>query len=100
MQPSLLGELGIYGGAQGVWVDKQQTKAAAPATGVAVSLLHTGATYADDLADDGVIYHYPSTKRRGKGRAEIAAVKAEGAPLPVFVIISSGPQQGRSAEPS
>jgi hypothetical protein len=29
--------------------------------GVAVGLLHTGSSYADDLAEGGVIYHYPQT---------------------------------------
>jgi putative restriction endonuclease len=93
VQPGLLRELGIYGGAQGIWVDKQQTQAAAPGTGVAVGLLHTGSAYADDLADDGVIYHYPATSRRGKDEAEIAAVKAAGETpaARVFVIIYSGP---------
>jgi hypothetical protein len=96
VQPKLLRDVGIYGGAQGVWVDKEQSVAAAPRTGVAVGLLHTGSAYADDLADDGVIYHYPSSNRRGKDRAEIAAVKAAGdLRLPVFVIIYSGPGASR-----
>jgi len=28
---------------------------------VTVGLLHTGSSYADDLSDDGVLYHYPAT---------------------------------------
>jgi hypothetical protein len=58
----MLRGLGVYGGAQGVWVDKARTKEIAPA-GVTVALLHTGCSYADDLSADGVVYHYPKTGR-------------------------------------
>ena len=44
-------ELGIYGGAQGIWVDKARTGELTPGgSGVTVSVLHTGQSYADDLA--------------------------------------------------
>jgi hypothetical protein len=87
--PGVLRDLGIYGGAQGVWVDKARTGSLTEdATGVTVGLLHTGSSYADDLSDDGVIYHYPNTNRpRGRDLAEIEATKAAGRlGLPVFVI--------------
>ena len=64
IQPQRLHELGIYGGAQGIWVDRD-----APANsetgpdGVTVGILHTGRHYEDDLSEDGVIYHYPQTSR-------------------------------------
>jgi putative restriction endonuclease len=91
VEPRLLRELGIYGGAPGFLGGQGANKAVAPGTGAAVGLLHTGSAYADDLADGGVVYHYPSTNRRGKDRAEIAAVKAAGElRLPVSVIIYSG----------
>ena len=64
LEPTHLRDLGIYGGAQGIWVDKAHT--ASPemgAYGVTVAVLHTGRHYADDLSDDGVIYHYPTTSR-------------------------------------
>ena len=67
VRAQLLRELGIYGGAQGCWVDKERTKAVAP-EGVTVGLLHTGATYPDDLSDDGVLYHYPVTGRHAGRR--------------------------------
>jgi len=78
--PGVLRDLGIYGGAQGVWVDKARTSSLTEdGTGVTVGLLHTGSSYADDLSDDGVLYHYPSTNRpRGRDLAEIEATKAAG----------------------
>jgi hypothetical protein len=92
--PGLLRELGIYGGAQGIWVDKARTSTIMP-EGVAVGLLHTGSSYADDLADDGVIYHYPQTGRASGGRdaAEVAAVRAaQRLRLPVFVVVYPWPK--------
>jgi hypothetical protein len=57
----------IYGGAQGIWVDKQLTSGLEGVSdGATVSLLHTGRHYPDDLSDDGVIYHYPRTGRGGR----------------------------------
>jgi putative restriction endonuclease len=64
LEPQQLRDLGIYGGAQGIWVDKAHTDC--PEIGVdgaTVGILHTGRHYADDLSDDGVIYHYPKTSR-------------------------------------
>jgi hypothetical protein len=54
-------------------------------------LLHTGSSYADDLSEDGLIYHYPKTKRPpGRDLSEIEATKAAGSlGLPVFVISHS-----------
>jgi hypothetical protein len=87
--PTRLRELGIYGGAQGIWVDKARTGELTPGgSGITVSVLHTGQSYADDLAQDCVIYHYPSTRRPpGRDRAEVEATKAAGRyGLPFFVI--------------
>ncbi len=87
--PSLLRELGIYGGAQGIWVDKQITGSISPnGVGIAVGLLHNGLSYDDDLFDDGVIYHFPDTKRpAGRDAAETAALRnLFEHRLPVFVI--------------
>jgi hypothetical protein len=54
---------------------------------VTVGLLHTGSAYPGDLSDDGVLYHYPATGRRGKDEAEVAATQAAGRlGLPIFVI--------------
>jgi putative restriction endonuclease len=63
-QPTLLRELGIYGGGQSIWVNKQRTGSLTDSgTGVIVGVLHTGRTDADDLSADGVLYHYPATNR-------------------------------------
>ncbi len=85
--PRLLRDLHIYGGAQGVWVDKQRTKGLGP-YGATVGLLHTGSSYADDLTEDAVLYHYPMTNRsKGRDAAEVEATKTAGRlELPVFVI--------------
>lgn len=96
--PGVLRDLGIYGGAQGVWVDKARTGSLTKdGTGATVGLLHTGSSYADDLSDDGVLYHYPSTNRpRGRDLAEIEATKAAGRlRLPVFVITYPSPGSAR-----
>ena len=76
-QRSRLRQLGIYGGQQGIWVDKARTGGLTPdGVGIAVAVLHTGASYPDDLSDDGLRYHYPSTERLGtRDAGEIEALK-------------------------
>jgi hypothetical protein len=69
--PRILRSALVYGGAQGIWVDKKTTGALAK-DGVTVSILHTGRHYPDDLSDDGLIYHYPKdapTARQGCRRS-------------------------------
>lgn len=89
--PSNLKELGIYGGASGVWVNKTLTSQIDPA-GVAVGLLHTGKHYDDDIDDTGVLYHYPTTSRpEARDQNEIEAIKnLLKFNLPVFVIRNVG----------
>jgi putative restriction endonuclease len=87
--PSVLRDLGIYGGAQGIWVDKARTgRITTNGEGITVAVLHTGSSYADDLAEDCVIYHYPQTRRpASRDQAEVNATKAAGRlQLPFFVI--------------
>jgi len=96
--PRVLRNLGIYGGAQGVWIDKNRTRTLTDdGTGVAVGLLHTGVAYADDLSKDGVLYHYPDTNRvKGRDLSEINATKAAGRyGVPVFVITHSRPDPNK-----
>lgn len=80
-------DLGIYGGASGVWVDKSRTSSVAQ-DGVAVGLLHTGRHYDDDIDETGVLYHYPTTERPAARDAnEIQSIKnAKIFGLPIFVI--------------
>jgi hypothetical protein len=84
-------ELGVYGGASGVWVDKTRTQEFAR-EGVAVGLLHTGRHYDDDIDENGVLYHYPTTQRQGsRDRNEIQSIKnAKILDLPIFVIRNVG----------
>lgn len=98
LAPRLLREVGVYGGAQGVWIDADQTRGIDGAGGVTVGLLHTGRHYADELSTDGVLYHYPRTGRRpGRDRSEIAATKAAGRlRLPVFVVTAGVPPSSRN----
>ena len=83
--------LGIYGGAQGIWVDKLHTaNSETGPDGVTVGILHTGRHYEDDLSEDGVIYHYPKTSRpSARDAAEVQATKnaMKDHQLPVFVVL-------------
>jgi hypothetical protein len=61
---------------------------------VTVGVLHTGRSYADDLANDCILYHYPDTRRArgGRDRAEVEATKAAGRlKLPFFVVTHPTP---------
>ena len=93
VQPGLLRGLGIFGGAQGVWVDKART---APLTearmGVTVALMHSRSFYADDLGADGLLYRYSDTHRpAARDLTEIEATKsASRLELPVFVVTQAG----------
>jgi len=92
--PILLRQLGIYGGAQGIWVDKERTIALTPdGNGVAVGLLHTSSVYPDELSDNGIIYHYPVTERPGnRDQSEVTATKASGdLSVPIFLITRPAP---------
>ena len=89
-EPSTLRSMRVYGGAQGIWVDKVRTSPlSSDGKGVTVSILHTGRHYPDDLSDDGVIYHYPTTHRpASRDATEIQATKnAAELALPIFVIL-------------
>jgi putative restriction endonuclease len=89
VEPSELRSLLIYGGAQGIWVDKKRTGSLSQdGRGVTVGILHTGQHYPDDLSDDGLIYHYPSTRRSpGRDDAEVQATKnAAKLGLPIFIV--------------
>lgn len=86
-----LRDLGVYGGASGIWSDLESTKSIVN-NGVAVSILHTGHHYEDDLDDRGILYFYPVTNRAGlRDQNEIQSVKnAMLLNLPVFVVIKIG----------
>ena len=91
LPPELLREVGLYGGAAGIWLDKSKTSQIHQ-SGIAVSVLHTGKHYDDDVDEDGIIYHYPTTKRHPSFDAsEIESVKQAGVlQIPIFVILKKG----------
>ena len=91
LSPELLREVGLYGGAAGIWLDKSKTSQISE-SGIAVSVLHTGKHYDDDVDEDGIIYHYPTTKRHLSFDAnEIESVKQAGIlQIPIFVILKKG----------
>jgi putative restriction endonuclease len=89
-EASTLRSMRVYGGAQGIWVDKATTGTLSPdGQGITVSILHTGRHYPDDLSDDGLIYHFPTTHRpSGRDAAEVQATKnAAALSLPIFVVL-------------
>lgn len=91
LAPSLLRDLGVYGGGAGIWADLRTTGQLTE-HGVAVSVLHTGLHYDDEIDERGILYFYPATRRRGSHDAnEVQAVKnALLFALPIFVIIQDG----------
>ena len=92
-EPSELNRARIFSGGRGIYFDKQTTSSVAD-PGVAVSVLHTGRSYADDLSNDSLIYHYPATRMPGKDANEVAALKnARRLKLSIFTIISEGPRR-------
>lgn len=92
-EPSQLNRARIFVGGRGIYFDKQATSSVAE-PGVAVSVLHTGRTYADDLSDEFLIYHFPVTQIPGKDANEVASLKNAGRlQLPIFTIISEGPRR-------
>ena len=98
IEPQRLRELGIYAGAQGIWVDKTHTASAETGPdGVTVGILHTGRHYPDDLSDDGVTYHYPKTSRpAARDSGEIQATKnAMIHHLPIFVVLPGKTSEAR-----
>jgi hypothetical protein len=91
---SELNDRRVYRGQAGIWVDVSTTRSLCD-PGVAVSVLHTGRHYADDLNEDDIIYHYPRTRRATSSDAnEVQAVKnAQTLGLPVFVLTQHGPRR-------
>lgn len=83
----LLRELKIYGNQAGIYVPSAETRTKDTPKGIALSFLHTGRHYDDELTATGVIYNYPVTGRSGHDESEVEASKAAyRASLPVFVI--------------
>lgn len=91
LPPSFIRDLGLYAGQAGIYRNAEVTKSISD-TGVAVSVSHSGKHYDDDVDQDGIIYHYPTTKRHPSHDAgEVASVKKAGElQIPLFVILNKG----------
>ncbi|MEK4117669.1 HNH endonuclease [Paenibacillus sp. FSL W8-0919] len=91
--PKLLRDLNFFSGQAGIYRDIKRTKqCTVDGAGIALSLLHTGRHYPDDLSDTEIIYHYPETSRIGNtDQNEIQSAKnASKFDVPVFVISMHG----------
>ena len=93
LSPDILREkYRIYRGAAGIWCDKERTTPLSEDEyGIAVSVLHTGKSYPDDITDDSIVYHYPKTNRpKNTDRNEIEATKnTKRFQIPLFIITHS-----------
>lgn len=99
VKPSKLRYLGIYGGAAGVWVNSDVTRGVvSPSSGVAVSILHTGKNYSDNMSSKGIDYDFPNTNRNGShDQNEIQALKnCFESKIPLFVISKASNQKLRN----
>lgn len=85
---SSLREAGVYGGAAGLWCDRERTTKIVE-TGLCVSILHTGRHYADSFQGNLLTYHYPQTERSGSTDSnEVeAARECLRRRVPLFVIL-------------
>lgn len=92
VKPALVRQLGIHRGEQGIFRDQTRTQALGYASGVAVAVRHTGRVYADDLTEQGVVYHYPATVRGRRDENEIRSIKlCRELHLPLFVVVKPHP---------
>ena len=86
--------LRLVAGGRGFYVDIKRTRPLSDdGHGLTVGFSVTGRVYADDIDDEGVIYHYPQSKESHRSRDEqdIAATKSCAKhQLPVFVVIKEG----------
>lgn len=63
-------DAGILAGYRGVYASKDPVGVQWSPSGYALGFLDLGSKYANELSDEGVIYHYPKTKRPGHDKSE------------------------------
>ncbi|CAH1215991.1 HNH endonuclease [Paenibacillus sp. JJ-223] len=93
VEPQTLRKLRFFSGQAGIYRDSKNTQRyTKDNAGIAVSLLHTGRHYSDEISESEIIYHYPETSRSGLTDSnEIQSVKnAAIYNLPIFVISDVG----------
>ena len=103
INPQELREQHLYGPgtfARGVWRDKSRTGVlSGDANGVAVSVLHLGKQYENDLSEDGIIYHFPNNRTISQDKADIKSLEnAYNARLMVGVISHGRTQKYRRVQ--
>ncbi|OMF17024.1 hypothetical protein BK131_03350 [Paenibacillus amylolyticus] len=89
VEPGILNQSRIFLGQAGIYRDASTTQSyTEDKAGIAVSILHTGRHYADEISENELIYHYPVTNRIGSTDSnEIQSVKNVAVfNLPIFVI--------------
>ena len=88
IEPSVVRALGLYAGMAGIFYDANGEWTRGGPGRVALTLLHTGTSYADELTDERLDYSYPATRRPAAfDRNEIESVKrAQSLGLPLFVV--------------
>ena len=88
--PRLLNSLFVKRGQRGVYRDLDRTGHLAD-QGVAMSVHHTGRSYADDVSARYLLYHFPKTKSGSTDDGEIQSLRnAYDLRLPVFAVIDEG----------
>lgn len=100
----LLAENNIVSGESGIYRNVTHTRSISNQydnsnCGVTVALRHTGGMYPDDLFDEGLIYHYPKTKRKGHDLPEINATKiCLELSIPIFVILEGSSESTKNVK--
>ncbi|PYE49828.1 HNH endonuclease [Paenibacillus barcinonensis] len=93
VEPGILRGLRFFSGQAGIYRDATTTQSyTEDNAGIAVSILHTGRHYPDEVSENEIIYHYPVTKRHSSfDKNEIQSAKnASIFNLPIFVISEVG----------
>lgn len=93
VEPGILRGLRFFSGQAGIYRDATTTQSyTEDNAGIAVSILHTGRHYPDEVSENEIIYHYPVTKRHSSfDKNEIQSAKnAAIFNLPIFVISEVG----------
>ena len=72
----LINDEKVFFGGRGIWRDATRTcKISEDDYGLTVGVLHTGASYDDDMDDYGGLYHYPVTKQSSTDQNEVESMK-------------------------
>ena len=72
----LINDEKVFFGGRGIWRDATRTcKISEDDYGLTFGVLHTGASYDDDMDDFGGLYHYPVTKQSSTDVNEVESMK-------------------------